>query len=344
MAASRVDSSIAVIVPCYKVRRQIEAVLLVASRYADAVYVVDDCCPEGTGEFLRGRSLPKNVTLLANSTNRGVGGATITGYRSALKDGHDIIVKVDGDGQMDPSLIPYIVAPIVQGQADYSKGNRFYNIQDVKEMPVARLVGNAGLSFLTKLATGYWTIFDPTNGFTAIHARILERLPLDRISERFFFESDMLFRLSTIRAHVVDVPMVAVYNGETSNLSVRRAVLPFLFRNLRNFIKRVFYNYFLRDFSVASANLVFATILIILGLLFSGFFWYRSWTGGIPATSGEVMIAGLPLIVATQLLLACFAYDVESTPRTPLHPLLQPLTRKPASRGRMKVTGQGAKL
>jgi dolichol-phosphate mannosyltransferase len=174
---SRADPSIAVIVPCYKVRRQVEPVLLEASRYADAVYAVDDCCPEGTGAFLQGCSLPKNVTVLVNSANRGVGGATIAGYRAALRDGHDIMVKVDGDGQMDPTLIPYIVAPIARGQADYSKGNRFFNIQDVKQMPAARLVGNAGLSFLTKLASGYWTIFDPTNGFTAIHARILERLP-----------------------------------------------------------------------------------------------------------------------------------------------------------------------
>jgi glycosyltransferase involved in cell wall biosynthesis len=302
--------------------------------------VVDDCCPEKTGEFLRGRALPGNVAVIVHDVNRGVGGATISGYRAALEDGHDIIVKVDGDGQMDPGLIPYLVAPLVHGQADYAKGNRFFNIQDVKSMPTARLIGNAGLSFLTKLASGYWTVFDPTNGFTAIHARVLERLPLERLNERYFFECDMLFRLSTLRAHVVDVPMTAVYGGEPSSLSVGRALFPFFFRNLTNFAKRIFYNYFLRDFSVASMNMLLTAVLIPVGFLFGGFFWYRSWSSGIAATSGEVMIAALPLIVAIQLLLACFAYDVESTPRTALHPSLRPLARKIRMRTPLKI-GRG---
>jgi glycosyltransferase involved in cell wall biosynthesis len=316
-------------------------VLLEASRYADAVFVVDDCCPEGTVDFLRGRELPPNVRLLATERNRGVGGATIAGYEAALAEDYDIIVKVDGDGQMDPGLIPYLIAPIVDGQADYAKGNRFFNIQDVKSMPAARLIGNAGLSFLTKLASGYWGIFDPTNGFTAIHARLLERLPLERISERYFFESDMLFRLSTIRAHVVDVPMPAVYGGEPSSLKVGRVLLPFLFRNLRNFLKRIFYNYFLRDFSVASVNLLLSAVLILLGAFLGCLFWYRSWTSGVPATSGEVMLAALPLIVAIQLMLACFSYDVESTPRTALHPTLRPLERKPGPSNRADPTASG---
>lgn len=321
---------VAIVMPCYRVREHIQPVLAEASRVADAVFVVDDCCPEGTGDFLRNHGVPQNVRLLSNGTNRGVGGATIAGYRAALAENFDIIVKVDGDGQMDPGLISYLIAPIVEGQADYAKGNRFFNIEDVKAMPAARLIGNAGLSFLTKLASGYWGIFDPANGFTAIHARVLERLPLDRIAERYFFESDMLFRLSTIRAHVVDVPMPAVYGGEPSSLKIGRALLPFFFRNLRNLGKRVFYNYFLRDFSVASVNLLLAAILIPAGVIFGCFFWYRSWFSGVPATSGEVMLAALPLIVAIQLLLACLAYDVESTPRTALHPKLRPLADQTA--------------
>jgi hypothetical protein len=173
---------------------------------------------------------------------------------------------------------------------------------------------------------------------------VLERLPLDRLNERYFFECDMLFRLSTLRAHVVDVPMTAVYGGEPSSLSVRRALLPFLFRNLRNFAKRIFYNYFLRDFSVASVNLVLTAVLIPTAVLFGAFFWYRSWSSGVAATSGEVMIAALPLIVAIQLLLAGFSYDVESTPRTALHPSLQPLARKIRRRSPLNVAcGKPAK-
>jgi dolichol-phosphate mannosyltransferase len=320
--------SVAIVIPCYRVTGHIEAVVLDAVRFADAVYIVDDCCPDGTAALLRERSLPASARLLCNQVNLGVGGATIAGYRAALADGHDIIVKLDGDGQMDPNLIPYLIEPIVAGNADYTKGNRFFNVQDVQAMPLHRLIGNAGLSFLTKLASGYWTIFDPTNGFTAIHARVLERLALDRIAQRYFFESDMLFRLGTMRAHVVDVPMPAQYGNEVSNLRVRSTVLPFLWCNLRNFGKRLFYNYFLRDFSVASVQLLLIALLLPLGIGFGLFFWWRSYESGVAATSGEVMLAALPLIVAVQLILSFLAYDVESAPRRALHRLLQPLSSK----------------
>lgn len=316
--------SVAIVIPCYKVTRHIEAVAREAANYADAVYLVDDCCPDGTADLIRSLDLPAHVHLLQNPVNLGVGGAVIAGYRAALADGHDIMVKLDGDGQMPAPLIPYLVAPIASGQADYVKGNRFYNVRDARDMPTTRLLGNAGLSFLTKLATGYWTIFDPTNGFTAIHARIVERLSLDRIAKRYFFESDMLFRLGTMRAHVVDMPMTAVYGDEKSNLNVGAIALPFLFKNLGNFFKRLFYNYFLRDFSVASMYLVLLAIMLPLGLTLGALFWNDSLRSGVAATSGEVMLAALPLILATQMLLAFLAYDVEATPKRALHPMMPP--------------------
>jgi dolichol-phosphate mannosyltransferase len=321
---------IAVVIPCYRVKKHIEAVIRDTARYADGIFVVDDCCPEGTGAFLRGLELPPGVRLLANGVNKGVGGAVITGYRAALAEGFDIIVKLDGDGQMDASLIPLLIEPIVSGLADYSKGNRFFNVHDVAGMPLIRVVGNAGLSFLTKLASGYWDVFDPTNGFIAVHARVLERLPLDRIAERYFFESDMLFRLGTLRAAVVDVPMTAIYGDAESSLSPGAVLFPFLFKNLRNFAKRVFYNYFLRDFSVASVYLALLVILIPIGIGLGILFWAKSIGSGVPATSGEVMLAALPLIAAMQLLLAFLAYDVEATPRRALHRTLQTLKPKPA--------------
>jgi len=320
--------SVAVVIPCYRVKRHIAAVVADAVTYADAIYVVDDACPEGTAEFVRGLKLPQSVMVLVNEVNLGVGGATIAGYRAAVADGHEIIVKLDGDGQMDASLIPYLIEPIASGHADYTKGNRFFNVQDVRAMPFTRLVGNAGLSFLTKLASGYWTIFDPTNGFTAIHARVLERIALDRIAPRYFFESDLLFRLGTLRANVVDVPMVAHYGDEKSNLNAPAMALPFFFKNLRNFSKRLFYNYFLRDFSVASVYLLLLMILVPLGGVLGVIFWARSFSTGVPATSGEVMLAALPLVLAMQLLLAFLSYDVESTPRRALHRALQPLRKR----------------
>lgn len=165
----------------------------------------------------------------------------MTGYRAALKDGIDIIVKIDSDGQMDPALIIDFVGPIVDGEADYTKGNRFFELEKVKSMPRIRLIGNAILSFMCKLSSGYWNLFDPTNGFTAIHADVARRLPFNSISKRYFFESDILFRLNTLRAVVIDIPMEAEYGDEISNLKISRIVGEFLVKHSKNFIKRIFY-------------------------------------------------------------------------------------------------------
>src|SRR5690606_32001950 len=147
------------------------------------------------------------VRVIRHASNLGVGGAVITGYQAAIADGMDILVKLDGDGQMDASLIPDFIEPIINGEADYTKGNRFFDLEELRSMPRIRLIGNAVLSFMTKFSSGYWNLFDPTNGFTALHADVARYLPLSKISKRYFFESDMLFRLNTLRAVVHDIPM-----------------------------------------------------------------------------------------------------------------------------------------
>lgn len=124
----------------------------------------------GSGEYVKAHCTDPRVTVVKHEKNKGVGGAVMTGYRAAIADGAKVIVKIDGDGQMDPSLLREFVMPILGGEADYTKGNRFYDLSNISRMPAMRLFGNAGLSFLAKLSTGYWNIFDPTNGYTAIHA------------------------------------------------------------------------------------------------------------------------------------------------------------------------------
>ena len=144
---------------------------------------------------------------------------------------------------------------IIRGQADYTKGNRFYDLAEIRRMPRIRILGNAMLSFMTKISSGYWDLFDPTNGYTAIHTRVLAKLPLEKISRRYFFETDMLFRLNVARATVVDVPMDAVYGAEISNLKVSRVLADFGFKHFRNACKRIFYSYFLRDMSLCLGKL-----------------------------------------------------------------------------------------
>ena len=211
---------IAVVIPSYKVRNHILDVIHQIGPEVCRIYVVDDCCPDNSGSFVERHCKDERIIIIRNPENRGVGGAVMVGYAAAITEGMDIIVKIDGDGQMDASLIPNFIAPILENEADYTKGNRFFNLEKVYNMPKLRLFGNAVLSFMTKLSSGYWDVFDPTNGFTAIHREVAQHLPFNKISQRYFFETDMLFRLNTLRAVVVDIPMDAKYGDEISHLKI----------------------------------------------------------------------------------------------------------------------------
>lgn len=313
------QSQIAAIIPCYRVKAHILGVLGRIGGEVQRIYVVDDVCPEGSGDHVREHCRDPRVTVLRNDRNLGVGGAVITGYRAAIADGCDILVKIDGDGQMDPALLPRFVRPIAAGQADYTKGNRFYDLTHIGQMPRMRLVGNAVLSFMAKLSTGYWNVFDITNGYTAIHARVARHLPLHKVSERYFFETDMLFRLNIVRAVVVDVPMDAAYGDETSSLRIRRIVGEFLGKHARNFGKRIAYNYFLRDMTVASLELVFGTALLAFGVVFGGWQWWKHAAMDVATPLGTIMLAALPTLLGLQMLLAFVGFDVASVPRRPIH-------------------------
>jgi dolichol-phosphate mannosyltransferase len=318
MSSSK-DHRVAVVIPCYKVTQHILSVISAIGDEVWRIYVVDDRCPDGSGDLVAENCCDARVVILHNPENRGVGGAVMTGYQHAIEDGADVIVKVDGDGQMDPALIPNFVRPILAGRADYTKGNRLFDPEGVREMPGIRLFGNAALSFLTKLSSGYWDIFDPTNGYTAIHADVARRLPFSKISRRYFFETDMLFRLNTLRAVALDIPMEARYGDEVSNLKISRIAGEFLIKHARNFLKRIFYNYYLRGLSVASLELPLGLLLATFGLVFGGWHWFQSIHDGIAASSGTVMLAALPSLMGLQLILAFVNYDVESVPRNAIH-------------------------
>lgn len=312
------DIKIAVVIPAFKVKRQLQNVLDSIPSCVWRIYVVDDACPEGSTIHLEKLS-DKRIMLLKHEKNSGVGGAMKTGYLSAIDDGADILVKIDGDGQMNPELIMDFVNPIIAGNADYTKGNRFYDLEAIKQMPGIRVFGNAVLSMMCKLSSGYWDIFDPTNGYTAIDASVCRKLPLSKISNRYFFETDMLFRLNLVRAVVMDIPMESKYGGEISNLRIKKVVGEFLIKHIRNFLKRVFYNYFLRDMSLASIELVVGISLMIFGLIFGVSQWTLSYANGISSPAGTVMLAAMPVLMGLQLILAFLGYDISSVPRKCLH-------------------------
>ncbi|RUL65761.1 glycosyltransferase family 2 protein [Dyella dinghuensis] len=317
------QSPIAVVIPCYRVSAQLLALINRIGPEVGWIIVVDDACPERSGDVVEKHCSDPRVTVLRHAKNRGVGGAVMTGYAMARNLPAKVVVKLDGDGQMDPASISRLAAPLLSGHADYAKGNRFYRLSDTAGMPPLRLVGNAGLSFLTKLSSGYWQLFDPTNGFTAIHRSLLAELDFDGIAPRYFFESDMLYHLNQLRAVIVEMPMPARYSGEPSSLRPLRIIGPFLRGNLRNLGRRVVYSYFVRSFSLASIELCLGCALVAFGLLFGFRHWWISATVGPPATAGTVMLAALPLILGVQLVLSWLSADIGAEPHRPVHPYLE---------------------
>lgn len=324
MPMAKSPAPVAVVIPAYRVVDQILAVLAGIGPQVQAIYVVDDACPEGSAAHVERHCADPRVRVIRHSQNAGVGAAVLTGYRAALADGAGVLVKMDGDGQMDPGLLSALVEPILAGRADYVKGNRFHWLDGLAAMPPLRLFGNAVLSFLAKASTGYWALMDPTNGYTAIDSRVAALLAHQRLSRRYFFETDLLFRLYLLGAVVEELPHAARYGDESSSLKPFALVIPFLLRHLRNTFKRIFYTYFLRSFYPASLELLLGVLLALVGGLFAAFNWAASVQTGVARTSGTVVIASTLLIVACQCVLAFLSFDVSNYPRHPLASRLPP--------------------
>ena len=322
---------VAVVIPAYRACETIERVLSGIPEWVDAIYVVDDASPDDTAAKARAHHDPR-VHVLVHGVNRGVGGAMVTGYRHALQQNADICVKMDADDQMDPIYLPDLLDPLVSGRADYTKGNRFHNIHHLGQMPIIRRIGNAGLSFLIKAASGQWRIFDPTNGYTAIHGTALTSvLALGNLHQRFFFESSMLIALRRVGAMLEDVPIPARYGDERSNLSIFRALMEFPWLLLRGGAARIFWQYFVIDFGPVSLFLLCGVPLAVFGGIFGLYHWIDSYRRGVLTPTGTVMLAVLPLILGFQLLLQALVQDVQNVPARPLHSRLRSFRRPVAS-------------
>ena len=314
---------VGVVIPCYRVKNQIlDVIARIPQAAVEKIYVIDDSCPEETGNYVLANVTDPRIVVITHAVNQGVGGAMVSGYLAAIADGIDIIVKIDGDGQMNPALLPTFIAPIAEGRADYTKGNRFFELESLRSMPTIRLMGNAALSLINKLSTGYWDIMDPTNGYTAIHARIARRIPLPKLSKRYFFESDILFRLGTLRAVVVDIPMDAVYRGEPSSMLVKYVALDFMGKYISRIFKRIFYSYFLRDFNAGTVMTLLGSTLFLFGFVWSLTHWINSLSMGVAATSGTVMVGALPILIGGHLLISAVNFDIANVPRRCIHKLL----------------------
>lgn len=308
------QNKIAVVIPYFNASKHILNVLVKLPKIIDTIYIIDDCSNE---------TLPKevlirfqNVVYLKHDKNLGVGGATKTGFKAAIADEVDIVVKVDADDQMDTNYIEALIKPLINNQADYSKGNRFRDFKALKAMPISRKIGNVGLSFLTKAATGYWNNFDPTNGFFAVKTSTLQRLDFEAIANRYYFETSLIAELYFEESRIKDVSMPAIYGDEKSSMSVWKMPFVFLPKLFKTFVKRIIKSYFIYDFNMSSIYILFGLPLFLFGLIYGLYSWWFYSSQSIFAPTGTIMLVTLTIIIGFQLLLQAVHYDITKAPKS----------------------------
>jgi dolichol-phosphate mannosyltransferase len=309
---------VAVVIPALNVEAWIGDVLAGIPAWVALIVVVDDGSSDGTPEVIRQHAArDPRIAVERHPRRLGVTAAMVSGIRIALRREADVVVKMDGDGQMDPAYLPSLLRPIFLGQADCTKGNRFHYSGNLRAMPRLRQAGNLALSFLAKAAVGYWNIFDPTNGYVAVRAELLRSISLQSIRGYYFFETALLAELYLLGAVVKDIPMPAIYRGEPSHLRVGRVLWEYPWRLLGIWLRRVGYHYFLLDFSLVSLYLVAGLILLLGGLGYGGASWWYFARSGVGAPTGTVVLPAMMIILGVQLLLAAMAGDVQAVPREP---------------------------
>ena len=313
---------IAVVIPCYRVSRQILSVLASIPDTVDTVIVVDDKCPENSGALVRSQCRDPRVRVIEHEVNKGVGGAVLTGYKNAFDAGYDVFVKIDGDGQMDLKFLNRLINPILVRQCDYTKGNRFFDLEALKSMPAIRRFGNFALTLLTKIASGHWHVSDPTNGYTAIHRQAYRLIASAPISERYFFETSLLVNLNIVRGVVLDIPIPARYGDENSSLRISRVLATFPSRLVTSLVRRIVWRYYVYDVSAVSLLLPSSVAFIAGGVAFGAYRWTKGVMADVPQTAGTVAFALLPILLGFMMLLQALLMDFSDHPKAPICRLL----------------------
>lgn len=310
---------IVVVIPSYNVANHIEQVLSTMPAFVTNIVVVNDASKDTTSQKVK-ELLEKDsrIIFLEHEKNKGVGGAMVTGFDKALSLEPDVIVKMDGDGQMNPDFLPDLLTPLILGVADYTKGNRFRDFQALRKMPALRRIGNIGLSFMVKAATGYWKCFDPTNGFLAVRADVLKFVPLDKIHFSYFFEISLLSQMYLLGAVVKDIPMPALYGDEKSNLSIKKVMLEFPRKLFFCFCRRIILKKFIYDFSVESLYLILGIPMILIGSSYGAYHWYINTLASVSTPTGTVVLPSLLIMLGFQIILAAIGIDLLSFPQEPI--------------------------
>lgn len=302
------EQKIAVAIPCYKVEQHLEQVVSGLPPLIDIILLVDDCSPDGTPALVDRLADGSRIVAIHHPQNKGVGGAMKTAFRKAMEMEADVVVKLDGDGQMDASYI----APLVEALegADFAKGNRLFNRQMLRRMPAIRRIGNMGVGFMVKAASGYWNVSDPVNGFFAIRTKTLRQMDLNRVADRYFFESSMLIEMHYTGARISEVNMPAIYGDEHSNLSVGKTFVSFPPRLIAAWLRRLHLSYFVYDFNICSLYILVGLPSFLFGLIFGLCEWIHYASISSPSPTGTIMVAVLTFILGFQMLLAAAQYDI----------------------------------
>lgn len=305
------NNKILVVIPVFKIQNNVFDLLGKIPEQIDKVIIIDDKCPFQTGKKIENQiAINSKIKIIFNNKNLGVGGAVKKGYIYGLEKNFDVIVKIDGDGQMDPQEIIELINPLIDDGYDYSKGNRFLANNKISNYPKTRFYGNIMLSFLTKLSSGYWDIFDPINGFTAIKSDIIRNINLANVDNRYFFETDMLFNLNIKNYTVKDVPVnVKYFQNHTQNLNIFKETFNFSIKNFVRFFLRINKKYLNHNFSITS---LFGSLFIlssIFTILYGGGnYFYYSIIQKVLAPTGIVISSffGFFLMIVSFLLFCVF--------------------------------------
>jgi len=302
---------VGVVVPAHDEQALIGDTLGGIPAFVDHVVVVDDGSNDGTAERARSFGDPR-VEVVSHERNRGVGAAIVTGYRRALEQGLDVVCVMAADNQMDPADLPMLVLPVARGELDYAKANRLFTGQAWKLIPRSRYLGNAALSMLTKIASGYWHIADSQSGYSAISGTMLAQLDLDRVYTGYGFPNDLLVHLNVWNARVRDFPSRPVYGvGERSGIRYHRVVPRISWLLLRGFFWRLGQKYVIRDFHPLVFFYAFGFLATLAGLVL-GFLELAYRIAGNQVSVGTVVLIALLLISGSQFTLFAMWFDMES--------------------------------
>jgi len=303
--------SVAVVVPAYREAQLIGETLRGVPAFVDRVYVVDDASDDGTADAARALG-DGRVQVLRHERNGGVGASIVTGYKRALQDGVDVTAVMAADNQMDPADLAKLVRPVAAGEVDYAKANRLVSGEAWRVIPRSRYLGNAVLSLLTKIASGYWHVADSQSGYTAISRETLGALDLDRVYRKYGFPNDMLVHLNVYNARVRDFPSRPVYGvGERSGIKIRSVVPRISWLLLKGFLWRLREKYVIRDFHPLVFFYALGIVMTLVGLVL-GIVETVLRIGGNDVSVGTVVLVALLLIAGSQFTLFAMWFDMES--------------------------------